>query len=200
MIDAIKVKCFVEPAHLGFILAHLQDNRDPIHFSKLKPRHLITDETYYQTIIDALDKLPHDLQVCVHPKRGHILCYVDVPISLSSSKPSNINNITASASSIDTATTGVVCVDLATLHLLPRAALWATIHDGSISDENRWGRSRSWLIPAKVKWCFLDSPKDSMEGVLDPPWEGNPWEPKGSHGRVPLGPLIGSPSIIQVKC
>ena len=29
------------------------------------------------------------------------------------------------------------------------------------------------------------------EGVLDPPWEGNPWEPKGSH-RGPLGPPVGA--------
>ena len=32
------------------------------------------------------------------------------------------------------------------------------------------------------------SPRDPMGGVPDPPWEGNPWEPKGSHGRGPLGP------------
>ena len=35
------------------------------------------------------------------------------------------------------------------------------------------------------------SPRDPWEGVQDPPWEGNPWEPKGSHGRGPLGPPVG---------
>ena len=185
------VKCFVEPEHLGFILAHLQDSRDPIHLSELKQRHLITDETYYQTILDALGKLPHKLQV--RAKSEHISFCLDVPIS--SNKPSNINNnITASASSIDTATTGAVCVDLAASHLSPRVALWVTIHDDSIGDDlspgRHWGRTRSCLIPAKVKWCFLDSP-----GLLDPPWEENPWEPKGSHGRGPLGPSHWEPSI-----
>ena len=34
----------------------------------------------------------------------------------------------------------------------------------------------------------LEAQRDPMGGIPDPPWEGNPWEPKVSHGTGPLGP------------
>ena len=52
----------------------------------------------------------------------------------------------------------------------------------------------------------LGSPRDPMGGGPDPPWEGDPWETKRSHGREPLGAqgipregTLGAPIVSQVK-
>ena len=85
----------------------------------------------------------------------------------------------------------------------PCAVSWVSQSDAGVGIGMGWGgvgphgrgplgAQRDPMGGDPWEWEPLGAQGIPWEGVPDPPWEGNPWEPKGSHGRGPLGPPVGA--------